>query len=65
MPASVAAVSEMTWDEMQALFAAIYVDEIAALQRSGDETLVREKLRGFTEGQRRILRDALLQLDAA
>jgi hypothetical protein len=35
MPVSVAAVSAMSWDEMQALFAAIYVDEIAAVQRSG------------------------------
>jgi hypothetical protein len=29
---------------MQALFAAIYLDEIAAVQRSGGEALVRETL---------------------
>jgi hypothetical protein len=50
---------------MQALFAAIYVDEIAAVQRRGGEALVREKLLALSEGERRVLRDALLELDAA
>jgi hypothetical protein len=50
---------------MQALFAATYVDEIAAVQRSGGEALVRAKLAALTEGERRLLRDALLELDAA
>jgi hypothetical protein len=65
IPESVAAVSEMRWDEMQALFAAIYVDEIGAMQRSGGEALVREKLSALSVGERRMLRDALLELDAA
>ena len=65
LPATVAAVSEMGWEEMQALFAAIYVDEIAAAQRSGGAGLVREKLLALTEGERRALRGALLELDAA
>jgi hypothetical protein len=65
MPATVAAVSEMAWDYMQALFAATYVDEIAAVQRSGGAALVRQKLLALTEDERRLLRDALLELDAA
>jgi hypothetical protein len=65
MPVSVAAVNAMSWDEMQALFAAIYIDEIAAVQRSGGKTFVREKLRALTKGERRVLREALLELDAA
>jgi len=65
MPVSVAAVSPMSWDEMQALFAAIYIDEIAALRRGGGQTLVRAKLRGLTQDERRMLRDALLERDAA
>jgi hypothetical protein len=65
MPTSVAAVSELTWDEMQPLFAAIYLDEIAAVQRGGGEALLREKLLALSEGERRVLRDALLELDAA
>ena len=50
---------------MQALFAAIYVDEIAAMRRSGGEALVREKLSALGVGERRMLLDALLELDAA
>jgi hypothetical protein len=65
MPATVAAVNEMSWEEMQAVFAATYVDEIAAVQRSGGAALVREKLLTLTQGERRVLRDALLELDAA
>jgi hypothetical protein len=64
-PSSVAAVSEMSWEEMQALFAATYVDEIAAVQRSGGAALVREKLLALTDGERHALRHALLELDAA
>jgi hypothetical protein len=65
MPATVAAVNELSWPEMQAVFAATYVDEIAAAQRSGAAALVREKLLALTEGERRVLRDALFELDAA
>jgi hypothetical protein len=65
MPATVAAISEMSWAEMQALFAATYVDEIAAVPRNGGAALVHEKLLALTDGERRVLRDALLELDAA
>jgi hypothetical protein len=65
LPATVAAVNELSWHEMQAVFAAIYVDEIATVQRSGGATLVREKLLALTQGERRVLRDALLELDVA
>jgi hypothetical protein len=34
MPTNVAAVKAMSWDDMQALFAATYADEIAAIERS-------------------------------
>ena len=45
MPTSIDAVKAMSWDDMQALFAAIYADEIAAVLRDGGIALVREKLR--------------------
>jgi hypothetical protein len=61
MPANVAAVKAMGWDEMQALFAATYVNEIAAVQRDGGEALVREKLATLSEGERRVLREALAE----
>ena len=41
------------------------MDEIAAMQRSGGEGLVREKLLALSVGERRMLLDALLELDAA
>jgi hypothetical protein len=50
----------MDWEEMQALFAATYIDEIAAVQLSGGEALLRAKLAVFSEGERRVLREALL-----
>jgi hypothetical protein len=61
MPANVAAVQAMGWDELQALFAATYVDEIAAVQRKGGAALVREKIAGLSEGERRVLREALAE----
>jgi hypothetical protein len=55
----VAAVKELGWEEMQYLFAALFVDEVAAMQRVGGEALVREKLAALSEGERRVLREAL------
>jgi hypothetical protein len=59
MPATVAALNAMSWDEMQALFAATYVEEIAAVQRNGGAALVRDKLASLSDGERRVLREAL------
>jgi hypothetical protein len=59
IPDSSEAVEKMSWDDMQTLFAAIFVDEIAAIQNCGAPALVREKLAGLSDGQRRSLRQAL------
>jgi hypothetical protein len=61
IPDSAGAVEKMSWDEMQALFAAIYVDEIAAIQDGGGERLVWEKLADLSDTQRRNLRRALAE----
>jgi hypothetical protein len=61
LPTTVAAVREMDWADMQALFAAPYVDEIATVQHDGGESLVRKKLAELSEDARRVLRDALLE----
>jgi hypothetical protein len=63
VPATVAAVQAMSWDDMQALFVATYVDEIAAVQRSGGKALVREKLERLSEGERRVLSESLDELE--
>ena len=43
LPATTAAVKDMPWDDIQALFAATYVDEIAAAQRDGGKDALRER----------------------
>jgi hypothetical protein len=59
LPTNAAAIREMSWDEIQALFAATYVDEIAAAQRDGSEAVLRAKVASLSEGERRALREAL------
>ena len=44
---------------LQAVFAAIYANEIAAVLRDGGVALVREKLADLSDGERRALRIAL------
>jgi hypothetical protein len=65
LPANLAAMKEMGWDEMQALFAALYADEIAAAQRDGGESLVRAKVAALSAGERRVLREALREPERA
>ena len=61
MPASVEAVKRMGWEELQHLFAAVYVDELAQLQRAGGgEQLVRERVAALSKGERRGLREPAL-----
>ena len=45
---------------MQYVFAVTYADELAAVQRSGGEAALRERLNALSEGERRVLRQALL-----
>jgi hypothetical protein len=51
----------MGWDDMQALFAATYVDEIAVAQRHRGRVAVREKLMSLSESERQVLREALAE----
>ena len=59
MRATIEAVQKLLWEEMQALFAAAYAEEIVALHRAGEQELVREKLASLSAGERRVLREAL------
>jgi hypothetical protein len=61
LPSTMAAVREMGWDDMQALFAATYVDEIAVAQRHRGRVAVREKLMSLSESERQVLREALAE----
>jgi hypothetical protein len=62
MPYSVEAVQRLSWEQMQEVFAATFVDELAALDRNGGDALVRRKVAALSEGERRVLRDALDEL---
>jgi hypothetical protein len=64
LPTSVAAVQTMGWEEMQAVLVATYADEIAAAQLHGGRAVVREKLVALSTGERRILRQALDELES-
>ena len=59
MPQSAEAMAAMSWQEMQLLAGVIYVDEITAVLRCDGETVLREKLAALSEGERRVLREAL------
>jgi len=61
LPSTTAAVKDMNWDDLQALFAATYVDEIAAVQRGGGKAALRDKLALLSESERRVLREALAE----
>jgi hypothetical protein len=63
LASTVAAVANMSWDDMQALFATTYVDEIAVAQRDGGEAALRDRLSRLTGAVRGSLRDALLELE--
>ena len=60
-----AAVKDMSWYDMQALFASTYVDEITAAHRDGGHALVRDKLAVLTLAERNSIRDALFGLEHA
>ena len=62
MPANVEAVIAMSWDDMLALFAATYADEIAVVLRDGGVALVREKLAALSDGDKHALRSTRPEL---
>jgi hypothetical protein len=49
----------MSWGEMQSLFAAIFVDEIAAARSAGSKELLRSKVAALSDAERQSLRGAL------
>jgi hypothetical protein len=65
IPTTTTAVRDMPWDDMQALFAATYVDEIAAVQRDGGQAVLRDKLAALSDAERNSLHHALVELEHA
>jgi hypothetical protein len=59
VPAVASDVSKLGWHDLQR-FAAMYcLDELVALQRRGAEALLQERVAGLSDGERRVLQDAL------
>jgi hypothetical protein len=61
LPASVGAVAQMSWDDLQILGATLFADEIASVLLSDGDAAVRERLALLTARQRAVLRDALAE----
>jgi hypothetical protein len=63
LPGSVADIAKMSWREMQDTFALIYADELAEVARQGGGEALRERLRGLSDSERQVLREALLEAE--
>jgi hypothetical protein len=56
---SVAAAKSMSWEDLQVLFATTFVDEIAAAINGGGRQLLRNRLEGLSNDERRALGEEL------
>jgi hypothetical protein len=65
LPESAAAVKDMPWEDMQVLFAAVFADEVALALAGDGRKLLRERLGALGSGERRVLREALLDFERA
>jgi hypothetical protein len=63
LPASVGAVAQMNWDDLQILGATMFSGEIAAVLRGDGDATVRERLASLTPHQRAVLREVLTEPD--
>jgi hypothetical protein len=52
----------MSWDDTQLLAALLFADEIESVLTQGGREAVRERLSGFSDAQREVLRDTLADL---
>jgi hypothetical protein len=61
--ATATAVSTMSWHELQLLASTIVAGEIVAVVNGDGSELLRERLRHLSAAERRVLREALDQLE--
>jgi hypothetical protein len=62
LPRSVEAIKQMSWDDMCFVFASTFVSEIAAAGNGEREALLRERVASLSEGERRVLSQALAEV---
>jgi hypothetical protein len=65
LPANANAVVRMSWDDSQHLAALLFADEIESVLTLGGREAVRQRLVGFSDAQRQVLRDTLAELGHA
>ena len=65
LPESSAGIEAISWQDMQYLAATLLVDELLTVQRDGGQALLRQRVVALSDGERRVLREALLELDVA
>jgi hypothetical protein len=59
LPASVGAVAQMTWDDLQILGATMFADEIASVSSGEGDAAVRARMASLSPHQRALLGEAL------
>jgi hypothetical protein len=63
LPASAEQVRKLSWDQMTLVFATQFADEIAAVATGGGSALLRQRLSALSGDERRLLREALSDLE--
>jgi hypothetical protein len=64
LPASVGAVADMKWEELQILGATLFADEIASVMRGEGDAALRQQVASLPAPQRAVLREALGEPEA-
>jgi hypothetical protein len=65
LPESVAGIESMSWEDMQYFAATLLMDELLTVRRDGGAALLRDRVAALSEGERRILCEALLESELA
>jgi hypothetical protein len=65
LPASINGVARMSWDDTQHLATLLFADEIETVLTQGGREALRERLAEFSDAQRQVLGEALVELAAA
>jgi hypothetical protein len=58
-PESITEIEVMSWEDMQSFAATLLVDELRTVQRDHGQELPRQRVAVLSDGERRVLREAL------
>ena len=65
LPESVVGMECMSWQDMRYFASTLLVDELLTVRRDGGEALLRQRVAALSDGERRVLREALLEPEPA